>query len=656
MDQYIFQRRIPVTEEASTRPSAQPEDDTSANIVHDTSSPINAEIGADTDKTKSEGDIKILIIGGKQGEDVANKHSHMEEDQAGPNPGQSHVALAGPNPEPIHEDFIAIMYPQVHKSLKHPYEEHVHLENPLSSSGTLSSMKNLENFTFGDQFIADKSSKDEPINANMETKVESMVTVPIHQASSFVPPLSTPIIDLSPPKPVSSPAQAPTFIATTTTTTTLPLQPLPQQQSSSEPDLASRVSALEQVCANFEKRHKLPDKTVQGLSSRVFTLELRDLPYKIDQTINEAVKEVVQTALQALLSLYEALEASMEHDNRDEFLAEKDKSQKKRRDDQDPPPPPIKESEQSKKKKQDSDASVDDIPILDVEHISYLENTGVAHLPKIKTRPNWLKPVPEEDRPKTPEPEWIGKSKLNKADLEGPAYKVVRAFHSNSISLQFQMEECHLLLTDQIDLVNPKGHRVVSDVSKPLPLGGRKERRSVLSISKLKAANYLDFGLEELIPSLANYQEYKISEADFKNLHPNDFEDMYLLHLQGKLNHLSGADKVHLFNAVNLWIRNLIIRKRVEDLQLRIESYQTKLNLTQPNWDASDFLFKEDYTIVSKPKVVIYIDGNDQKKMMRETEVHKFSDGTLIRVLEKLDHMVKDFRLFKYNPGMENRI
>ncbi|GKF77251.1 hypothetical protein Tco_0229721, partial [Tanacetum coccineum] len=92
----------------------------------------------------------------------------------------------------------------------------------------------------------------------------------------------------------------------------------------------------------------------------------------------------------------------------------------------------------------------------------------------------------------------------------------------------------------------------------------------------------------------ADYKEYKISEVDFKNLHPNDFEDLYLLNLQGQLNYLSGADKVHLFNAVNPWIRNIVIRKRVEDLQLRIESYQTKLNFTQQGWDASDFLFKED--------------------------------------------------------------
>ncbi|GJU66918.1 hypothetical protein Tco_1253177 [Tanacetum coccineum] len=162
--------------------------------------------------------------------------------------------------------------------------------------------------------------------------------------------------------------------------------------------------------------------------------------------------------------------------------------------------------------------------------------------------------------------------------------------------------------------------------------------------------------LKEIVLRRADYKEYKISEADFKNLHLNDFEDMYLLHLQGQLNHLSGADKVHLFNAVNLWIRNIVIRKRVENLQLRIESYQTKLNLTQPDWDASDFLFKEDYTIVSKPRAVIYRDRNDQNKMMRETEVHKFSDGTLQRILDKLDHMVKDFKLYEYNLSMETRV
>ncbi|GJR42720.1 hypothetical protein Tco_1310823 [Tanacetum coccineum] len=101
----------------------------------------------------------------------------------------------------------------------------------------------------------------------------------------------------------------------------------------------------------------------------------------------------------------------------------------------------------------------------------------------------------------------IGKSKLVKADLESPAYKLVRPFHKNNISFQFQMEECHLLLMDQIDLVNPEGNRVMPDVSKPLPLGGPP--------GQLKAAYYQDFRLEELVPSLwiKSEREYDISSA-----------------------------------------------------------------------------------------------------------------------------------------------
>ncbi|GJT02034.1 hypothetical protein Tco_0823203 [Tanacetum coccineum] len=111
----------------------------------------------------------------------------QDEDQAGSNPEQSHVALAGPNPKPMYEDFIATVYPQVHESLKHP-----------------------------DEFSNDKPTKEEPDKANVETKGESMVTVLIIRL----------------------------FTATTTTTTTT-LPPPPQQQSTIESALAARVTALE---------------------------------------------------------------------------------------------------------------------------------------------------------------------------------------------------------------------------------------------------------------------------------------------------------------------------------------------------------------------------------------------------------------------------
>ncbi|GKF90015.1 hypothetical protein Tco_0263978, partial [Tanacetum coccineum] len=92
----------------------------------------------------------------------------------------------------------------------------------------------------------------------------------------------------------------------------------------------------------------------------------------------------------------------------------------------------------------------------------------------------------------------IGNKKLCKADLEGPAFNLIKAFHKNNIFLQYQMDECHKLLTNKVDLYNPEGD---------------KERKIALSISKLKAACYLDFGLEELVPLLwvESEREYDIS-------------------------------------------------------------------------------------------------------------------------------------------------
>ncbi|GKA11191.1 hypothetical protein Tco_0690624 [Tanacetum coccineum] len=68
----------------------------------------------------------------------------MEEDQAGPDPGISYVALAGPDPEPTHDEFMVDLYPKVQESLKFPADEHVILEDPLSLTRTLSSMKNMD--------------------------------------------------------------------------------------------------------------------------------------------------------------------------------------------------------------------------------------------------------------------------------------------------------------------------------------------------------------------------------------------------------------------------------------------------------------------------------------------------------------------------------
>ncbi|GKF00577.1 hypothetical protein Tco_0023927, partial [Tanacetum coccineum] len=229
-----------------------------------------------------------------------------------------------------------------------------------------------------------------------------------------------------------------------------------------------------------------------------------------------------------------------------------------------------------------SEQSSDDISMQDEGNDSDMEDTDNAHSPKVSTT-TWFKPILESERPATPEPEWTiplndfpepehnwanayattykvpeenklqrktydigsfikwfcrrtGKKKLCKADLEGPAFNLVKAFHKNSVFLQYQMDECHKLLTNKVDLSNPEGHQIPQNINEPLPLGGPpgqvtiqpqfffnkdldylltgdKERKIALSISKLKAARYLDFGLEELVPSLwvESEREYDIS-------------------------------------------------------------------------------------------------------------------------------------------------
>ncbi|GKE99511.1 hypothetical protein Tco_0022862, partial [Tanacetum coccineum] len=50
---------------------------------------------------------------------------------------------------------------------------------------------------------------------------------------------------------------------------------------------------------------------------------------------------------------------------------------------------------------------VEDMPIPDSTNISDSEDTGSIHLPYVKPRLEWLKPIPEDDRPATPESAWV---------------------------------------------------------------------------------------------------------------------------------------------------------------------------------------------------------------------------------------------------------
>ncbi|GJU08026.1 retrovirus-related pol polyprotein from transposon TNT 1-94 [Tanacetum coccineum] len=406
------------------------------------------------------------------------------------------------------------------------------------------------------------------------------------------------------------------------------------------------------------------------------------------------------------------------------------------------------------------DLYMDDETTADEQAYSSGEEVGHDHIPTVNLRQSWWKPL-TEDRPGTPELAWTipstdlpvptnnwasalkttyvpppensllaqtgdivivmdwyckgqGIFELTPKDLEGPAYEIVKVFHPDVVHLQFQMEECHKLLTDKVDDAILK-----YNVSKPLSLGGEpghitiqsefffnkdlqylrygcKIGRPTLSISKMKTAFYPDVGLEQMVPDQFWIEEeckydiaamYGISYWWFQRQRFYIDRFSYEGDRRAVRTHMRilSVVRIEVFSLYGYnYMKKIILRRAdlkeyviaerdfkymypsdfedlyllnlQEDFQLGIESYQTQLNLTKPRWDATGFEFKHDYIVIDSPRAVTFRDRYGVQMIMRFNEIHKFSDGTLQQIDEALDYRVKEFRVNRTNPGMNTRL
>ncbi|GJS68596.1 hypothetical protein Tco_0683161 [Tanacetum coccineum] len=227
----------------------------------------------------------------------------------------------------------------------------------------------------------------------------------------------------------------------------------------------------------------------------------------------------------------------------------------------------------------------------------------------------------------------LKKDKITKANLEGPAFN---------------------LLKDQIDWVNPEGDICPYDLRKSLSLQGPPGRTTIsVDFFFNKDLEYLKTGNKEKNLSKEGYdlnsslgihhwgpkrqQFYKARHTVTslhivysrmkilsiirlivdKQLHVNDIEDMYLLYAQNKLHHLKGDEQTVLVTALCLFIRRIVLKKRVEDVQIGVKSYQLKLNITRPKVRCDGLDAKEPYTILNEPRGVVYMNKNNDKYLMR---------------------------------------
>ncbi|GJU15163.1 hypothetical protein Tco_1143129 [Tanacetum coccineum] len=284
---------------------------------------------------------------------------------------------------------------------------------------------------------------------------------------------------------------------------------------------------------------------------------------------------------------------------------------------------------------------------------------------------------------------------LTQETLLGPAFKLLKGTCTNFAELKYDFEECYKALSEKLDCI-PEGGDYPFDLTKPLTLVMKRNRQIVpvdyffnndlkylqggistmtytMSITKTKAAQYDLPGIKDMVlnvwsPIKVAYDKHALwvtrvevmrkhgygylreievrrtdnelhifKEGDFLRLRINDIEDMLILVVQNRLTNLLGNDVSNFSIAQRMFTRSMVIQKRVEDLQLGVENYQKKINVTKPETTRPGIRKKDPYTPYQDPQGFIYFDNQGRNRLMHSNELYKFSDGTLTRLGTLLD-------------------
>ncbi|GJV87071.1 hypothetical protein Tco_1531009 [Tanacetum coccineum] len=109
-------------------------------------------------------------------------------------------------------------------------------------------------------------------------------------------------------------------------------------------------------------------------------------------------------------------------------------------------------------------------------------------------------------------------------------------------------------------------------------------KNRILAVTKLKIVKWHNYKHLDWITVRRNDDKlYTFKEGDYNRLCLQDIEDMLLFLIQGKLTNLNVKESLALGVSLRMFTRSIILRRRVEDLQLGVTSYQKNLNLTRPD-------------------------------------------------------------------------
>ncbi|GJS02707.1 hypothetical protein Tco_0319215 [Tanacetum coccineum] len=175
-------------------------------------------------------------------------------------------------------------------------------------------------------------------------------------------------------------------------------------------------------------------------------------------------------------------------------------------------------------------------------------------------------------------------------------------------------------------------------------------KRRIIAITKFEIVEWQNYKhLDWITVRRDDDKLYRFKEGDFNRIQIQDIEDMLLLLVQGKLTNLTVEERLAFNVSLRMFTKSVVIQRRVEDLQLGVESYQKKLNLTKPDTYRSDLKRCDAYSAYSIPKGFIYQNKDKKNRLMRIDELHKFSDGTLDDVQTALNDRLMGIRM-QYLP------
>ncbi|GJW99113.1 hypothetical protein Tco_0180921 [Tanacetum coccineum] len=112
-------------------------------FAHAESPSIDVELNLTDSETEFDEEASKINARNQEEGQAGPNPGVQDEDQAGPNPGTSDVSTQQ-KPEQKDEEFSTTAYPNVQGNIKLLTEDQVILEEPDSSTGTLSSLQNLD--------------------------------------------------------------------------------------------------------------------------------------------------------------------------------------------------------------------------------------------------------------------------------------------------------------------------------------------------------------------------------------------------------------------------------------------------------------------------------------------------------------------------------